>query len=508
MRKLNHDYIENAVDSFYRVGSIFHWMKDVPSAKTWYFAKDAAHPFRTAHSSRRKVFRCMTAVPYVQLSLIKQQPFLDACFLNILWSKLIVAIKEGETVTTKVCMLVQHHPFMDARIFKKEAKSLLRHGYDVSIVVPLNKEGYLYNIDGTPYVTQFLDRVFVHEGIRVVSYEDVRDTIPQIEANIQAPRCSMPIYNRLTEVGLQQDADVYHAHEFLSLYAGVCIKKELRARGKHIKLIYDSHEFTPDPYSKIDPSRKAKLHAILVEMLKEVDHVITVSEAMKTWYLTLNPRLRVEVIYNSPPLFAAYVEKQYNTPGLTVCYEGNVGDDRGSTETMIQITEAGNQLMDLKFKVIGGVRSGQTFSVPPHLQQKLAMLGWVDYELVPYYMFDVDVGWIDYRLPYTLNHMFAMPNKLFSYLNNGVPVLVNKCHEMESFVRQHHCGLVIDKQEPTPQDYVQALKYLHDNKHELKRMSVNARRIMAEQYSWEYMEQRLLDVYKRVLKPTYLQYWM
>ncbi len=181
-----------------------------------------------------------------------------------------------------VCMLAQHHPFLDARIFKKEARSLVKAGYDVTLVMP-RKNGLLHDIDGTPFHDRFLEPIFVHEGIRIVSYEDdLRHTVEQIVANSQAPRPTDIHLNRLTEAGLQVEADIYHAHEFLSLYAGACIKRELRARGKHVKLIYDSHEITPDPYGKIDPNRKVKLHSALLHCLQEVDHVITVSDAMKT----------------------------------------------------------------------------------------------------------------------------------------------------------------------------------------------------------------------------------
>jgi glycosyltransferase involved in cell wall biosynthesis len=407
-----------------------------------------------------------------------------------------------------VCMLAQHHPFLDARIFKKEARSLVKAGYDVTLVMP-RKNGLLHDIDGTPFHDRFLEPIFVHEGIRIVSYEDdLRHTVEQIVANSQAPRPTDIHLNRLTEAGLQVEADIYHAHEFLSLYAGACIKRELRARGKHVKLIYDSHEITPDPYGKIDPNRKVKLHSALLHCLQEVDHVITVSDAMKTWYQTMIPTLRVEVIYNSPSLSQSYVPKTYASPGLTVYYEGNIDNDRGSADKIIAITEGANKLMDLTFKIIGGVRSHETFMIPPHLQSKLITTGWVSYESIPNHMTDVDIGWIDYKLTHTLNHMFALPNKFFSCLSNGVPVIVNKCHEMERIIRHHRCGLVIDKPEVTADEYVQAIHYLHVRRNLLQEMSVNARKAMEEHYSWEKMEQRLFEVYKRVQKPNYLKYTM
>ncbi len=48
-----------------------------------------------------------------------------------------------------------------------------------------------------------------------------------------------------------------------------------------------------------------------------------------------------------------------------------------------------------------------------------------------------------------------MPNKFFSYLNNGVPVVVNQASEMKKFIEKHRCGIVIEKEEPSAADYVE-----------------------------------------------------
>ncbi|GIQ68491.1 glycosyl transferase family 1 [Xylanibacillus composti] len=405
----------------------------------------------------------------------------------------------------KICKLIQHHPFQDARIFKKEAKSLLKAGYDVTIVAP-RMNGYLFDIDGTPYTREFLSPSFIHEGVRVVTYEKHQDTLDQIVANVLSGKCTTKNVNMLIKVGMEQQADVYHAHEYLSLYAGVCIKRELRTQGKHVKLIYDSHEFTPDLYASIREDKKSKLYSALLEMLKEVDHIIAVSESMKAWYLSINPKLRVDVIYNSPPMLQSRPAKNFLKPHLTVCYEGNVDPKRGSADRILEMTRIANQSMDLRFKIIGGVRSHQSLPIPPDLAHKVIPAGWVDYKAIPQHMADVDIGWIDYKLPYTMNHMFALPNKFFSYLNNGVPILVNKCHEMESFVRRHHCGLVLDNPLPAAADYVNAILYLNRRRDLLQLMSDNAFQIMQDTYAWDKMETILYSVYKRVLKPDYLAY--
>lgn len=398
----------------------------------------------------------------------------------------------------KVCMLVKHHPFLDARIFKKEAKSLLKNGYDVTLIVP-RKDGFLWDIDAKPFTDKFKEQTFVHEGVKIVTYEDKRETISEMASNIRSGEC-MGFNDPLITAGLSEVADVYHAHEFLSLYAGVGIKRTMKATtGKSVKLIYDSHELAPDPLKRINKEKKKLMRAMLNQMIKEVNCVITVSEAIKAWYLALDPLLPVEVIYNSPPLSPNYKSKQYSHDNrLIICYEGFITNEKAEKEKILAITEECNKFIDFQFKILGGERHGESFQVPPSLTDSIKKLGWIDYESIPNVMEDVDIGWIDFDISHSLNRSFALPNKFFSYLNNGVPVLVNKCYQMEKFITTYHCGLVINRVNPTAKDYAEAILFLNKERAKLQQMSDNARKIMEEKYCWEHMENRLIRIYDRL----------
>ncbi|ALX49241.1 glycosyltransferase [Lentibacillus amyloliquefaciens] len=399
----------------------------------------------------------------------------------------------------KVCMVVAHHPFTDARIFKKEAKSLQKKGYHITMIVP-RQSGKLFDIDGTPYRKQFRNKVFTYEGIKIVTYhsESSQKALSTVLSN-ESVWERKGFNNTLTQLAIQEDADIYHAHEYLSLFAGIGIKRQMKKKkGKDVKLIYDSHELTPDP---LDPryteERRDLLKQKLLTMLDEVDHVITVSHSIKSWYLSHKPDLPVDVIYNSPPLAQHHKPKAYNSNGLTVGYEGNIDTSLGGMEKFLDISELCSKELDFEFKIIGGSRYGDSINIPTNLKHQIMLTGWVDYHAIPKQMHDIDVGMVDLEgVEYSLNRDYALPNKFFSYLNNGVPVVVNKCKEMKEFINRHHCGFVIDKTNATSHDFADAFLSLHQDKNKLQQMSQNSRHVMEKFYSWENMEKRLFAIYQ------------
>lgn len=401
-------------------------------------------------------------------------------------------------MSKNVCFLVTEHPFLDARIFKKEAKSLLKQGYKVTMIVP-RKNGYLFDIDGSLFSESFRLPAFTHEGINIITYEQMypEKKIKDLLYNLRSGNHTR-FTDTLTEIGIAQKADFYHAHEFYSLYSGIGIKRALTSMGKRCKLIYDSHELEPDPLNNQAENTKKIKRQMLTSMLKELDYVVTVSESIKSWYLSMDPQLPIEVIYNSPPLAAQFEPGQGTNSGLVIAYEGVLNQKRGNFEKLMNVLEMCNKRFELKAKIIGGMKESQQESIPPHLKDKVSFTGWVNYSSIPVAMKNVDLGWIDLDAANSLNNQFAMPNKLFSYLTNGVPVLANQCKDIDRFIKTYTCGYTVKKLQATAADYFQALLYLHSNRSKIHEMSLNSRKVMKSHFSWEHMEKKLFAVYSQL----------
>ncbi|RYG74237.1 glycosyltransferase [Lentibacillus lipolyticus] len=402
----------------------------------------------------------------------------------------------------RVCFLVAEHPFLDARIFKKEAKSLIKLGYSVTMIVP-RKNGFLFDTDGGIFHDTFLHQTFHYEGIKIITYEHIHleKRIKELYHHVRSGKFTH-FKHPLTQLGMKEKADIYHAHEFVSLYAGIGIKRALAANGKQTKLIYDSHELEPDPLTSEAQNIQNVKKQMLTSMLSELDYVITVSESIKKWYGSIHPQLPIKVIYNSPPLATDYNPNKANKPELTLAFEGKLSKKRGNIRKLITLMEKCNQHFPMKVKIIGG---GEHFEadylkhLDPHIKNKITYTGWVSYEKIPEAMWDVDIGWIDLDAANSLNNRFAMPNKFFSYLNNGVPVIVNQCTDMENFLKTYDCGCAVKKRQAAAGDYVELLTHLASDRDKIRQMGQNGRNIMETVYSWGHMEKRLLSVYEQLV---------
>ena len=105
------------------------------------------------------------------------------------------------------------------------------------------------------------------------------------------------------------------------------------------------------------------------------------------------------------------------------------------------------------------------------LEGRVRMMGKMPYARMMAYTRNADLG-LTLDKDTNLNYRFSLPNKLFDYLNAGLPVLATDLPEVAGIVREFDCGSVI--KEPTPEAIAGAVREIFINGDRLRALLENA----------------------------------
>jgi glycosyltransferase involved in cell wall biosynthesis len=129
------------------------------------------------------------------------------------------------------------------------------------------------------------------------------------------------------------------------------------------------------------------------------------------------------------------------------------------------------------------------------LHNTITITGWLPYEKVSEAMNACHAGLILFR-DCMNNRLAGPPNKLFNYMNAGLPVLSVDFPELRQIILEEECGILIYDQ--SVKSIIDAIETLLTNPENLNRMSKNGQRAVRERYSWDVMEKKLLYGYERL----------
>ena len=242
---------------------------------------------------------------------------------------------------------------------------------------------------------------------------------------------------------LFKKADVLWANDLDTLLPNFII-----SRLKKIQLVYDSHEyFTASVYKK--PSRKvwAFLERRLFPYLK---NVITVNNSIKEVY-EKKYKVPVSVLRNVPYKF----EKSNITgglvlPGKNVLIMQGMGlnENRGAEEAVLTMQFL-PEIFNLYFIGSGTILPKlKEMVLDLNLSGKVTFIDALPYNEMMEYTRQCFLGLIFEKIHFTDQHMFALPNKLFDYIQAGIPVLSSRAVEIKLIIEKYQVGDFIGSFEP------------------------------------------------------------
>jgi len=363
----------------------------------------------------------------------------------------------------KIFIFTSVHQWNDVRIFHKEALSLSKI-FDVELHAPADFGHKLVgkiNIYGLPKWTKVSDR----KEARAELWKRIR----------------------------KSEAQIFHFHDPELIFIGFYLKLILKR-----KVIYDVHEnvsmqilnknYIPTKFlRKITSAIFSIIENIAVNIF---DGVVVAGEDILS---TCTKR----TIVNNYPLIKMNNEMENKTDNSLV-YLGGITKIRGVEEVLKAIIIVNRKTKrNLKMKLIGEF-SDQVYK--EYLLDKYSgvinFYGWIERTNALNETRKSIMGIVLY-LPVP-NHMFLRSNKIFEYMEAGIPVLYSNFPDWRNKLDDYNVGLSAD---PTdPKDIANKIFWILENPTKADLMSINGKKTIANQFNWNIEKDKLIDLYMKIIQ--------
>lgn len=382
----------------------------------------------------------------------------------------------------KKILVLLDNVFTNDRRVSRESETLVEVGFDVNLVAVKGK--------GLPD-SEVINGVKVHRLLG----KDIYD--------IKKQKCFKGYAKMIVE---KFDFDIIHANDQAMLHLGSCIKKIKPS----VILVYDSHElFHSWPLNASNfNSFTVMLKSYVVRKLqirrekrnsKYIDQIITVNDSLANDLQKYMKAKRKICVVRNIPEKSSMVEKTdilrekfgiSSSTKILVFIGANIYARTLNLEQVI------DEFANEKDKAIVFICGDNKNAEPIHEYVKAKNVGNVYFHGlippsdIPSFLSSADAGLVPTWNKNDMSYWYALDNKLFEYINAGIPVLATQQPEYVNIVDGYKCGVCVNPDNSGA--YMQGFKNIMENYAEFCENT----KIAAEQLTWENEQNKLVELYK------------
>jgi len=264
---------------------------------------------------------------------------------------------------------------------------------------------------------------------------------------------------------------------------------------RKIPLVYDSHEYFTEVPEIINRKIVKKVWTKIEEAIfPRLQNVITVNDSIAGLFKDKYKK-EIVVVRNMPEYIQINTKtrKELGLPvdkHIILLQGSGINIDRGGEEAVQSMQFIENALL----LIIGDgdvINDLKQMTIDLSLQAKIQFLSRMNYGELMMYTANADLG-LTLDKDTNINYRFSLPNKLFDYIQAGIPVLASRLPEIEKIIHQYQIGDFIENH--SPEHIAGKINQMLANKENYKIWKENSI-IAARELTWENEEQQLLKVY-------------
>mgnify|MGYP001216262743 CR=1 FL=1 len=356
----------------------------------------------------------------------------------------------------KVCILTTVHSPFDIRAFQKEARALVKAGYEVTLIAQHDKEETV-------------------DGIRIINLQRQNNRIKRMTSTV------WEAYQKARVV----DADIYHFHDSELIPVG------LRLQNLKKKVIFDIHEDTRQLILSKNyipmPLRYLVSHTYAFfedYACKRFSALVTPQDTMTEHYSKLNDTVTVENFVD----LSLYPHREPDFSRPVLLHAGTLDTDRG----IFNMVAAAKKIKgDFLFYLAGKIQKNIMLdSLKP-----LIFLGQLNQkEMIDAYS-KSNIGIILYNN--VGQYSMAGALKCYEYMANSMPMIMPDFGEWVDFNKKYQCGINVNVLDA--ENVAASIEYLVNNPEKARQMGENGREWVEQSCSWQVASKKLLSLYRKVL---------